>query len=433
MVTSSYEFVTDPRGKAMRKSIGTLAALALIAGVFIGSSGAATKKKAKPVAKAKATTSRASTLPATTAAPTTQSPTTAAPTTAAAPAAAGCAKGWTDPGPLDPSRAVARCDKGFPAAKPLAQKTKVRIATAFRLEFNSPLLLADSLGEFAKENVEVEFVPLSFANSVPQLANGSIDMAVGGFEIALFNAGNNNLPVKAVMGNYFPPKAGDYKTPQTGLWCRRDAFADPKNPNPSDTEVMKWATSVGKGSVSVYYSAAELQRRIPGFQIKRVEIAVVPSADTVTALKNKAIECGVLLDPLWLQVKDDPAFIQMATQTPGEPLGQYAFGKSLLVDHPEVGDAVVRAVLRSVNTYFAGDYHEDPKVLTEISRVTNQPAPNLKSVDSLTMDWEIRSGTTTRVQQLFIDLGVITDFKTPIAEDKVVDRSFYERAVGHRK
>jgi NitT/TauT family transport system substrate-binding protein len=46
------------------------------------------------------------------------------------------------------------------------------------------------------------------------------------------------------------------------------------------------------------------------------------------------------------------------------------------------------------------------------------------------MDWEIREGTTTRIQDLFIDLGVITGFTEPVPEDQIVDRSFYERAVG---
>jgi len=45
------------------------------------------------------------------------------------------------------------------------------------------------------------------------------------------------------------------------------------------------------------------------------------------------------------------------------------------------------------------------------------------------MDWEIRKDTTTRIQQLFIDLGVITEYTTPVPEDKVIDRTFYERAV----
>jgi NitT/TauT family transport system substrate-binding protein len=150
----------------------------------------------------------------------------------------------------------------------------------------------------------------------------------------------------------------------------------------------------------------------------------------VAALKNKAIDCAVLLDPYWIQVKDDPAFFQAATQTPGEPLGMYAMGKSLLVDHPEVGQAFVRAVLRTIDTYFNGDYHGNPTVMAEIGKATGQDVSKLTTLPSLTMDWEIRAGTTDRLQQLFIDLGVITDYKTPVAESKVVDRSFYLKVVG---
>lgn len=345
---------------------------------------------------------------------------------------AGCEKGYTDPNNLSATRQVARCTPGNPAPKPLAQKTKIRVSSSFRLEFNAPLLLANSLGEYAKENLEFEFVNLSFADAVPQLANGSIDAAVGGFEVALFNAGNAGLPVKVVMGNYFPPKAGDYTVPQTGLWCRRDAFSNPQDPNKvlKEIETKRWASSVGKGSSGIYYAAAEIQKRLPDFDIKKVTVDRIPSTDIVNALKNKAIDCGILLDPVWAQVKDDPNFWQAATQTPGEPLGIYAFGKSLLQDKPEVGEAFIRAFIRTVNTYFQGDYHSDAKVMDQIAKDTGQDLKALTALPSLTMDWEIRNGTTTRIQQLFIDLGVITDYKTPVAEDKLVDRSFYKKVLG---
>ena len=130
---------------------------------------------------------------------------------------------------------------------------------------------------------------------------------------------------------------------------------------------MVWASSVGKGSISIYYSATEIQSRVPDFDIRPVEVQQIPSADTVTALQNGAIDCGILLDPLWLQVADDPAYVLIATQTPGEPLGQISFGKNLLVDNPEVGEAFVRAFMRTINTYYAGDYHSDPEVMDEIA------------------------------------------------------------------
>jgi NitT/TauT family transport system substrate-binding protein len=343
---------------------------------------------------------------------------------------AGCANGYTDPADLSLTRKVARCDKGAPAPKPLATKTKVKVTSAFKLEFMSPILLGMSMGEFEKENLDIEFINLPFSDAAAQLASGAVDVAVGGFEIALFAAGNSDRPVKAVLANYYPPHAGDYTVPQTGLWCRRDSFTTPANPVLKEIEKLKWASSVGKGSSGIYYSAAELKKKVPDLNIKQTVIDRVPSADTVAALKNKAIDCGVLLDPVWSQVATDPAFFQAATQTPGEPLGLYAYGKSFLQDKPEVGVAFARAFIRTVNTYYQGDYHKDAAVMAEIAKTTGQPMTALTAVDSLVMDWEIRKDTTTRIQQLFIDLGVIVDWKTPVAEDKLVDRSFYMKAVG---
>ena len=346
---------------------------------------------------------------------------------------AGCEKGYTDPADLSLTRAVARCTTGSPAPVPLAAKTKIIIATNFKLEFNSPVAVANTLGEYAKENLEVEFVNLSYANSIPQLSNGQVDVAVGGFETAMFNAGAADVAIKVIAGNYFPPKASNYTVAQTGLWCRRDSFTTPASPILKEIETKKWATAAGRGSSAVYYSAAEIQKRVPDFNIKKVDIQTVASTDILAALANKAIDCGILLDPLWTQVKDKPEYFQAATQTPGEPLGQMSFGKNLLVDKPEVGQAFLRAYIRTINTYFAGNYHQDDKVMAEIQKWTGATAENqavLKGLDSLTFDWEVRSGTTNRIQQLFIDLGVITNFTTPVVESKLVDRSVYEKVLG---
>jgi len=346
---------------------------------------------------------------------------------------AGCEKGYTDPADVSLTRAVARCTAGAPAPVPLATKTKIVIATNFKLEFNAPVAVANTLGEYAKENLEVEFVNLSYANSIPQLASGQVDVAIGGFETAMFNAGAQDVAIKVIAGNYFPPKAGNYSVAQTGLWCRRDSFTTPANPILKEIETKKWGTAAGKGSSAVYYSAAEIQKRVPDFNIKKVDVQTVPSVDIMNALKNKALDCGILLDPLWTQVKDDPAYFQAATQTPGEPLGHMSFGKNLLVDKPDVGQAFLRAYIRTINTYFAGNYHQDDKVMAEIQKwtgATNEAQATLKALDPLTFDWEVRKDTTTRVQQLFIDLGVITNFTTPVAESKLIDRTVANKVLG---
>ena len=312
----------------------------------------------------------------------------------------------------------------------MAERTKLTVSSAFSLEFMSPILLAQSLGEFEKENLEIEMVNVKFSDAVPQLIQGSIDASVGGIEVALFNAGNQGLDVKAVMGNYYPPDAGDPDVPQTGLWCRRDSFTTPDDPDLAETQDMTWGMSVGRGSISMYYVAAEIGLQVPDFDVTQVQVETIPSAENLTAMQNGAIDCGILLDPLWLTVAEDPAFFLAATQTPGEPMGIVAFGTNLLEENPEAGAAFTRAVVRTINTYYAGDYHSDPVVMAAIAEATGVEVDRMTQVPSLVMDWEIREGTTDRVQDLFIELGVITEFTTPVPEDQIVDRSFYLEAVG---
>jgi NitT/TauT family transport system substrate-binding protein len=361
---------------------------------------------------------------------------TDAPTTTAAGGSGeveGCGpESYTDPTDMSVGREVARCEPGYPAPQPLPEMTTINVSSAFRLEFNSPLLLADTMGELEKENLKMNFINLRFSDAVPQMARGEIDVAVGGIEVALFNAGQQNLPVKAVLANYFPPHAGDYDEPQTGLWCRRDSFTTPDDPDLNEVSDLRLASSVGPGSISFYYTQEEIRRQLDSddFSLQGAQIQSIPSVDTIPALQNGAIDCGIILDPLWTQIADNDDYFLAASQTPGEPLGIYAFGKRLLEDNPEIGDAFTRAFLRTVNTYFDGDYHEDAEVMAEIAEVTGQSVEQLTAVDSLVMDWEFREGTATRAQQYFIDVGVITNFSEPIPEDRVIDRSFYLRAVG---
>ena len=341
----------------------------------------------------------------------------------------GCERAWTDPADDSPTRTVARCAPGTPAPQPLSHPATVVVSIPVRLEYAAPLLLADSLGEFAKENITIRYVGLPSYDAIPQLSQGQIDAAVAGYELALFNAERLGLDVEAVMGNYFPPDAGDYSVPQTGLWCRRSSFSNPADPDPAETQDMKWGIATGKGTVSFYYSVAELARRVPDFDPHRVRIEALMPNEAAIALGNGAVDCASLIDPLWVDfVTSD--YVQMATQTPGEPLGMTLFGKNLIDDSPAVGDAFVRAVVRTINTYLAGDYHSDPKVMDALAVAMNMPVEKIARTPSLRFDWELRSGTPDRVQQLFLDLHVISGYEHLVPEEELIDRSFTEHAVG---
>jgi len=342
-------------------------------------------------------------------------------------AVAGCgAKAVTDPADLSKDRKPARCDAGAPAPKPLPQETTLNVSSSFRLEFIAPLLVGDALGEFAKENIKINLVPVKFSDAVPQLANGQIDVAVGGIEGALFNAAEQGLPVKMTEGNYFPPNAGDPTIDQTGMWCRSDLFKNPAKPTPQELKGKTVGSAVGNASAAMYYVQAWMGNKA---EITNMTVQTIPSTDMVQAMKNKALDCAILLDPLWTAVATDPDFTLVATQTPGEPVGGYFFGKNLLQDKPEVGVAFTRAMIRTINTYLTGDYHQNAQVMDALSKAINQPVAAIQRTPALVFDWEIREGTGTRIQDVFQALGVLT-YTKDVPEKKLFDRSYYLQSVG---
>src|SRR5690606_29934091 len=109
-------------------------------------------------------------------------------------------------------------------------------------EQQKPIILADQLGEFAKENLEVEIVSIGLEDALPQMRNGTIDAANGASNASVFNADAGGLEVRWVLGNFFPPSAGDTSVPQTGLWARRDIFSDPDEPDLRELEGRRVAS-----------------------------------------------------------------------------------------------------------------------------------------------------------------------------------------------
>lgn len=324
---------------------------------------------------------------------------------------------------------VARCEPGAPAAKPLAAATTIKIATNFgRAEFIAPIQIAIAKGEFAKENITIEMINLPYRDAAPQLATGAVDVAIGGLDAAFFSAGAQKLGVKAVTAVHQSPHAGDLTIPQAGLWCRKDAFSDPANPDFAETVKMSWGSSVGKGSVGIVQAVIQLRDRFPDVDFSKVDVRTIPTNDQPMAMENKALDCAYVLDPVWLTL-DTEKFVMVTTQLKGVVASQISFGPSLIEKNPDAGVAFVRALIRTINTYVAGDYHKDAEVMAIIADYTKQSVEQLSKIDSLVFNWQLSQGASEVYQQAYIDLGVITAYSTPLPESDLIDRSFYDRAV----
>ncbi|MFZ3596794.1 ABC transporter substrate-binding protein [Streptomyces sp. BH104] len=334
----------------------------------------------------------------------------------------GCGKGsWTDPGDHSADREPARCDKGAPAPQKLAEPRKLTIATGtLSAEYVAPLEMAVKKGEFKKEGLDVKLKVLPTPDALPLLAKGDIDAQWAAPEAAVMNGILGGFDIKWVSGNFSPdPKS------KSGLWVRLK-----KGQSASQVRMAgkKMGTLIGKGSVASYPMNIALKKH--GGGLDKIQFQQLGSADVLTGLQNGGVDSAWLLDPIWRKVDGDKRFAFLGGQPQGEPLGGMLFGPNLLTKDPDAGVALLRAYIRTVNTYFPDDYKNDPAFVAELARLLKTDKKVLEETPSLRMDWEIRSGTTDRLQAAYKAAGVSEG--DPLPESKTVNRKLYEEAVGHK-
>jgi NitT/TauT family transport system substrate-binding protein len=336
---------------------------------------------------------------------------------------AGCEKGWTDPSDASPTRAPARCEPGTPAAKPLATKTTLVVTSAtLKGEYLAHLRLGIAKGEFAKENLQIDLKQVPSADSMNLLASGQSDVSFGAPDAAFYNAVKAGVNAKWVMGNFFPMPAS-----KTGLWIRD---VNGRAGTIADLKGKTIGTVIGPGSVSMLPLVEGFKKAGLGFG--DVKFQVLPATDLVTALQNGSIDASWLTDPYWTLVDGKPGFTYAIGQPPAEPLGGVIFGRNILNDKREAGVAFIRALIRTINTYFAHDYKSNAAFAQEVADVIELPIATVKQTPSLEFDWEIRATTNDRLQAAYIATGAFVNQVT-VTEVTAVDRSFMNESVGYKK
>ncbi len=342
----------------------------------------------------------------------------------------GCAAtGLTDPSDFSPDRTIARCDPGYPQPQPLAEQVTIKLGNRFRAEFVAPILLAEHYGLFEEENIVVEWEEISLTDSMVPLDDCTIDFAIGGTEAAFHNGVAQGLDVRMVLGNYFPPDAGDPSIAQTGLWARRDVFSDPANPDITELKGARVASAVGLGSVVIYPLAQAFDDA--GFSLLDMEFEQISAAEQFIALSNDAVQAAWMLDPYWIEASESPDdYVLLVTQTPGEPLGGVYAGPCVRTgDRREAGEAFVRAYIRAVNTYLPPNYQDDAEVMQALADETGAPIESLETTPGLYFDWEMRTNTSQSAQKYFIEFDTV-EYEEVLPDEQVMDRSMYEAVVG---
>jgi NitT/TauT family transport system substrate-binding protein len=318
--------------------------------------------------------------------------------------------------------AVVLAQAGSPAPKPLAKREVVRISSANAVEAFAPLYVARDMGEFAKENLDVEFIPVSATEQLMVVTRGQGDAFNGAPSAAVFNAIAQGSELKMVApGQFVPPNT------KQGIWAAKSFLAG-KPYTPAMLKGQTIASSVGQGSSTWYYISMELEKA--GLTMRDVSFRLLPAADIVLAVENGAVNFGTINAPHNRLVNPQKAEFVFGIQ-PGYSIGGLFFGARLLKERRDVGEAFIRAWVRGIRTHLQGDYHQNPKVMEVLSKAINVPIEVMRQGPALVFpaNQPIIAGMTDKLQAAYAAVPGILSYPQAMPEERIVDRRFLEAAM----
>lgn len=308
------------------------------------------------------------------------------------------------------------------APRPLPERETLRVAVGgYATEANTPLLLANHLGEFEKENLDVELVVLPPSDALLVFISGRVDMYAAGFNGAIFNAisgGAEGFKWIASVSTT-PPTSG------MGFWARKDALGPDGKLDPcavkGKTISLGGATGYGgSGSWTMadYIAKCDLD-------LKDFTLSLLAGGDLVVAIEQGSVDMGFLADPAWVPLEESGA-AQLVIPAYPDPLGGYLVN-GIEEENPAVVKAFLRTMLRMIRDHLQGDYKQDPAVAEAIALELDMPVETLTRTPSAVWDagMTISPRPIDEMQAIWESVGGILN-GPPIPSSEVVDMSYVE-------
>lgn len=309
--------------------------------------------------------------------------------------------------------------------QPLANPVTLKVSVATPNEGYNALRLADYLGEFAKENITIEFVTLPSTESMPALATGLIDVAAFGMTVPFFNAVAGGADIRMVMVGAEATNAG-------GVYVRSD-LAD-LGPEALKGKILGLSQGWGQTTAVVL----EEYLKSGGLTINDVELTTIAIEDLTASLDSGIIDMTILSPPATALFQKNGKAKLVAKFENGERTIGYGFGKRLLSDEPEVGQAFIRALLRTTNTYLTGDYKANPETLAALAAANNLTEADVLLTESVSFyvysQSEIENGAFdvyTKAQDLWLRAGLLS-YEKLLKPSDYADWSFVQRILDNQ-
>jgi NitT/TauT family transport system substrate-binding protein len=246
----------------------------------------------------------------------------------------------------------------------------LRVALSNASSSNVGLYVADGLGDFAGQGIEIEYVDLggSASEISAALATNRIDIADAGVNPALFNSVRTGS-YKVVADKGSLPKGFGF----ISFVVHKDLAGRIKGP--ADLRGLSIAmTPPGLGTangfaLSVYLARAHLKPQ-------DVHIQPIPFPAQMAALSNKAVPVAIMTEPFATQAVKAGLGVRLITLDevlPDQQVGTLAYGTQFIAAHRDWGERFMVAYVQGIRAYNAAFTRGTDKA--HIIRILTQKTP----------------------------------------------------------
>lgn len=302
-----------------------------------------------------------------------------------------------------------------PQAQPLAKHASLKVGIPSKLELEAPALLANEKGEFRKENLSVTFVTDTVPNLLTLLGQNKIDLVYAGAQALVFNALKNNIPIRWVSGvASSAPESGIFVSTKLGSQSSFHA-SDLKGKN----------IGVNPGALAAPSEYGLYQLLAKG-GLKAADVTMTAFNDPgamVQALNSGSIQAATLGPPYTAALTAGGSFLAQPTYPSTIQIAGYFSTTSLLDANRAAGVAFFRALERTINTYFSGDYHKNASVMADVAKLLGSTVAKLRTAPSTPFDLDVPAASVPALQQMYRSVPDTLQYSGTIKASQLIDLS----------
>lgn len=369
--------------------------------------------------------------PATTGAPAAAAPTAvpvgqSSPIGAASPASSPAAAPSAAPAASPVQAAASPAAAAAPRLPGPAQPVRIGLSTAGAI--NAGVYVADGLGFFTEEGIDLQYVSFGSASDiVPALSRGDLDVADAGINPATFNALGRNIAMKLVADKGSQPLGYPIN-----IFVVAKDMADAIK-GPADLKGRKVAvTPPGQGTATGFTLSKYLAQA--NLTLGDVDIVPLSFPEQVAALTNRSVDAALMAEPFASAVLGSGVGTLLTTTdriAPDQQFSAIVYTDRFIAGSRDLGVRWMRAYIRGIRAYLAafGNGTDKDRVIQTLTEKTNITDPRVWAQIfpvGLNPNGELNAQSIADSAAFFQTLGLV---QTVPDVNAIIDSSFTAAAI----